>query len=118
MRAAVHLRPPAALSGRARRTPVSYSCSAARHDASSACPVHMRRSSSWTRGLTALLQRTVAGIAREAAVLFVVVGASMVFLFAGERITAWVRKARFEGNRAKAQYPMTGNDSEGRTVVF
>ena len=41
-----------------------------------------------------------------------------VFLFATERVTAWVRKARLEKHRAEAEYPTTGNDPVGRTVIF
>lgn len=41
-----------------------------------------------------------------------------VFLFAAERVTAWVRKARIEKRRAAAEYPITGNDPVGRTVIF
>jgi hypothetical protein len=48
----------------------------------------------------------------------VIVFAFPVFLFATERVTAWVRKARIDDRRTKAEYPITGNDPVGRTVVL
>ncbi|MDT4942854.1 MAG: hypothetical protein QOJ34_2943 [Pseudonocardiales bacterium] len=41
-----------------------------------------------------------------------------VLLYTTERVTAWVRKARIEKRRAEAEYPITGNDAVGRTVMF
>jgi hypothetical protein len=43
--------------------------------------------------------------------------AFLVTLFVGERVTWWVRKARIESRRAKAEYPITQNDPVGRIVV-
>ena len=55
---------------------------------------------------------------REAAMGFVVLGALMATLYAGERVTALLRKARVERRRAKSEYPITENDPVGRTIVF
>lgn len=33
-----------------------------------------------------------------------------VFLYTAERVAALVRKSRIESQRAKAEYPITGND--------
>lgn len=48
---------------------------------------------------------------------FLAVGAFLVIFYTGERVTALVRKARIERRRAKADYPITGNDPVGRIVV-
>lgn len=48
---------------------------------------------------------------------FVFVGAALVAFYAGERVTALVRKATIERRRAKAEYPITGNDPMGRIIV-
>ena len=44
--------------------------------------------------------------------------APVLILYVGERVTSWVRRARIETLRAKAEYPTTGNDPVGRVVVF
>ena len=49
---------------------------------------------------------------------FVVLGAALVAFYATERLVAMRRKATIEQRRAKAEYPITGNDPEGRTVIF
>jgi hypothetical protein len=54
---------------------------------------------------------------KEAAMGFLAVGAFLVIFYTGERVTALVRKARIERRRAKADYPITGNDPVGRIVV-
>jgi hypothetical protein len=41
-----------------------------------------------------------------------------VTFYAGERLTALLRRARIERSRAKAEYPITENDPVGCTVVF
>ena len=48
---------------------------------------------------------------------FVVAAAALVAYYGGERLTALVRRARIERRRAKAEYPITGNDPVGRIVV-
>lgn len=48
---------------------------------------------------------------------FLVVAGFLVSLYGGERLTAWVRRARIERRRAKAEYPITGNDPVGRVVI-
>jgi hypothetical protein len=47
----------------------------------------------------------------------VVLGACLAIFYTGERVTAFVRKARIESRRAKADYPITGNDPMGRAIV-
>ncbi len=47
-----------------------------------------------------------------------IVFAFPVFLYTVERVTWWVRQARLEKRRAAAEYPITGNDPVGRTVIF
>jgi hypothetical protein len=49
---------------------------------------------------------------------FVVLGAVLVTFYAGERVTALLRKARIERRRVDADYPITANDPTGRTVIF
>jgi hypothetical protein len=53
----------------------------------------------------------------EATVGFVVAGASLVLFFVAERAVALVRKSKFDKRRATADYPVTGNDPQGRIVV-
>ena len=48
---------------------------------------------------------------------FVALGVVLLTIFVGERSVALVRKARIEKRRAKADYPITGNDPVGRTIV-
>lgn len=50
--------------------------------------------------------------------LLVAVIAFPAFLYTVERVTGLVRKSRIESRRAKAEYPTTGNDPVGRTVIF
>jgi hypothetical protein len=48
---------------------------------------------------------------------FVVLGAVLVTIYAGERSAALLRRVRIEQRRAKAEYPVTGNDPVGRIIV-
>ena len=43
----------------------------------------------------------------------VAAGAAVLIMYAGEK----VRRARLERRRAKADYPLTGNDPTGRIIV-
>jgi hypothetical protein len=55
---------------------------------------------------------------KEADMTLVGMMAFPVFLYTAERVVALVRKSRIESRRAKADYPITGNDPVGRTVIF
>jgi hypothetical protein len=48
---------------------------------------------------------------------FVVLGAVLLTIYAGERTTALVRRATVNRRRAKADYPISDNDPIGRAVV-
>jgi hypothetical protein len=53
----------------------------------------------------------------EAGMGIVLAGVALVSFYGGERIIAFVRRARIERRRAAADYPITSNDPTGRIIV-
>jgi hypothetical protein len=43
--------------------------------------------------------------------------AAWAFFYVAERTTSLVRRSRIDKRRAKAEYPITGNDPVGRLIV-